>query len=83
MTSEPCRDTRTRSPGSSGFRAMLAVVGGRTDGKGKRDRGRIRLLFELALRRCKVCLELADVASQSTTTTAPSWPAKSPGSRRR
>jgi integrase/recombinase XerC len=52
----------TRGAGASGFRRLLAQLDGRQDPKGIRDRAVLRLLFDLALRRCEVCrLDLIDV----------------------
>src|SRR5262245_39414133 len=49
LRSETYRDTR--GPGRQGFRRLLAVLEGRADAKGFRDRALLRLLFDLGLRR--------------------------------
>src|SRR5262249_56193714 len=60
LRSETYRDTR--GPGRQGFRRLLAVLEGRADAKGLRDRALIRLLFDLGLRRAEaVRLDVGDL----------------------
>lgn len=57
---EAYRDTR--GPGPVAYRRMLALLDGRHDAKGKRDAAALRLMYDLALRRCEVLrLDLDDV----------------------
>ena len=60
LPTEPYRDTR--GPGRDVVVAMLERAARRTDAKGARDMAILRLLYDIALRRCEVCrLDYADV----------------------
>ena len=60
LPTETYRDTR--GPGCDVVMAMLEHAAKRDDAKGARDLAILRLLYDLALRRCEVCrLDYADV----------------------
>jgi len=66
VPAEPYRDTR--GPGAAGFRSLLAALAARSDAKGRRDTAILRLLFDLALRRCEVTrLDAADFDDAAAT----------------